>query len=234
MEQMYRDFGDIAGFFVIYINEAHPNDGPAGASGTDTGVATHRDYGQRCSAASRLLDETLMSIPCLVDDIDNSTDLAWRAWPDKVFVVNSEGIIAVAGADGPYGFLPALDAAGKWLQELRDTGNEPSVAQGKAPDFGTILDQLRPSGTQAEYLATIDRARAAWRQSDASRAATPPGDDNSRRDHNMPPHPADSANESKAASENPTPLVTEPDWTLWIVVAAAFVAIVLFFRAVRR
>jgi hypothetical protein len=50
-----------------------------------------------------------------VDTIDDAVNKAYAAWPDRLYVVDIGGKIAVAGGQGPAGFAPALRAAKTWL-----------------------------------------------------------------------------------------------------------------------
>jgi hypothetical protein len=53
-----------------------------------------------------------LSIPTLIDDMDNTTDLAYSALPDRLYLVGKDGRIAYKGDRGPLGFQPdALEAA---------------------------------------------------------------------------------------------------------------------------
>ena len=47
-----------------------------------------------------------LSIPTLVDDMENSVDDAYAAWPERLFVVDVDGRIAYASGQGPFGFKP--------------------------------------------------------------------------------------------------------------------------------
>ena len=56
------------------------------------------------NACSLRLD---LSIPTLVDDMGNSTDLEYYALPDRLYLVGKDGRIAFRGAPGPFGFVAA-------------------------------------------------------------------------------------------------------------------------------
>ena len=42
----------------------------------------------------------------LLDDMTNQIEMAYRAWPDRMFVVDAEGRITYRSAQGPQGFYP--------------------------------------------------------------------------------------------------------------------------------
>ncbi len=47
-----------------------------------------------------------LKIPTLIDDMDNTTDLAYSALPDRLYLIGADGRIAYNGAQGPMGFRP--------------------------------------------------------------------------------------------------------------------------------
>lgn len=120
MEQMYQDYNDIVNFRIVYMSEAHPIDSrrPSPVA-REKGITEHADYGERCSIARAFLDEQNLTIPAIVDDFDNTVNLAYHAFPDRLFVVKTDGTLAVAGKRGPWGFVPALEEAGAWLIDYR-------------------------------------------------------------------------------------------------------------------
>ncbi len=59
-----------------------------------------------------------MSPPVVVDTIDDKVNAAYAGWPDRVYVIDAEGKIALKGGVGPQGFAPALKAAPGVLDRL--------------------------------------------------------------------------------------------------------------------
>jgi hypothetical protein len=57
-----------------------------------------------------------MSIPCLVDEIDNAVDKAYSGAPDRLCVIDIDGKVAYHSKRGPWGFKP-MDAI-KVLKEV--------------------------------------------------------------------------------------------------------------------
>ncbi len=47
-----------------------------------------------------------LKMPTLIDDMDNTTDLAYSALPDRLYLIGKDGTIAYNGAQGPMGFRP--------------------------------------------------------------------------------------------------------------------------------
>ena len=48
-----------------------------------------------------------LSIPTLVDEMDNSTDLKYYALPDRLYLIGRNGRVAYRGGPGPFGFVAA-------------------------------------------------------------------------------------------------------------------------------
>ncbi len=130
MERMYNEYKDVADFRMIYIREAHAADGPRPMGvGKTLGIKEHKDYSDRCQTAEMLINDRSLTMPMLIDDMDNTTNLAYQAHPDRVFLVRTDGRLAVAAERGPWGFAPGLDATQQWLSELKKTGKQPELSQ---------------------------------------------------------------------------------------------------------
>lgn len=120
LEKLYEDFASKAEFFMVYIREAHPSDGwfmdwneKEGISIADPKTMEEREElaGQSCSLLN-------ISIPCLVDNMDDAVNLAYDAWPERIYVVDEEGKIAVSGGPGPFCFAGSIKTARDWLSRL--------------------------------------------------------------------------------------------------------------------
>ena len=48
-----------------------------------------------------------LSIPTLIDDMENSTDLKYYALPDRLYLIGRDGRVAYRGGPGPFGFVAA-------------------------------------------------------------------------------------------------------------------------------
>jgi hypothetical protein len=92
----------------VYIQEAHPADGWQADSNRAEGVIFNqaRTWDERQSVAQACCSRLSLSIPCVVDTIDNRVDNQYAGWPERMFVVDRQGRIAYAGEQGPWGFKP--------------------------------------------------------------------------------------------------------------------------------
>jgi len=131
MEKMYQEYKDIAEFRLVYINEAHPEDGSWPVQyAKEKGIRQATTYDERCQTADMLLKDKELNIPTIIDGMDNAVNQAYSAWPDRIFLVRTDGRLAVAGKQGPWGYKPALDETAKWLEEYRKTKKEPALPEG--------------------------------------------------------------------------------------------------------
>ena len=130
MEEMYQKYKDVAEFRMIYIREAHAVDGarPSGI-GRQLNIKDHTDYKSRCDVAERLIKDKALTMPMLIDNFENTTDMAYQAKPDRVFLVGSDGRLAVAADRGPFGFKPGLDDCKTWLDKLIADKKEPELSK---------------------------------------------------------------------------------------------------------
>jgi len=64
-------------------------------------------YGARAEVARACSLKLELSIPTLVDDMDNSTDLKYYALPDRLYLIGRDGRVAYRGGPGPFGFVAA-------------------------------------------------------------------------------------------------------------------------------
>ena len=115
---MHEQYNDRVEFFVVYIQEAHPTDGWQMQINVDEEVlfaqpktAEEREHVAEACALHLDLPIT-MKRRNLIDDMDNSTDLAYSALPDRLYLVGTDGRIVYRSGPGPMGFRPEqLEAA---------------------------------------------------------------------------------------------------------------------------
>jgi hypothetical protein len=105
---MKAEYGAVANFLVIYVREAHPTDEWRMDSNDRAGVALAqpRSDGERCAAATGCAGTTGLTIPIVVDGVDDAVGIAWGAWPDRLYVLDAEGRVLYRSAPGPFGFRP--------------------------------------------------------------------------------------------------------------------------------
>ena len=63
-------------------------------------------FESRCAAARLMAPKLGLTIPTLVDGLDDAAAQAFSAWPERIYVIDRDGRVAHAGAPGPWGFKP--------------------------------------------------------------------------------------------------------------------------------
>lgn len=118
MERLYAAYKDQVSIYIVYILEAHPSDGWQVAQNERQGILVKqpKTYEERVKAAGACLADLKLSIPCLVDDLQNTAQKAYAGWPDRLYVIDKEGTVVFRGEPGPRGFKP--DAAEAALKPL--------------------------------------------------------------------------------------------------------------------
>lgn len=114
LEELQRRYGEQVAFFVVYIKEAHPEDGWVldRNRNADVRVDDPTTEEQRTQVAATCALRMRLTIPVLIDRIDNAVASAYGGWPDRLYLIGRDGQIAFQGGEGPFGFKPAeLDAA---------------------------------------------------------------------------------------------------------------------------
>jgi hypothetical protein len=61
---------------------------------------------ERIGAARAAASRLQLTMPILVDGMDDAASAAFAAWPERIVIVDRDGRIAYPGAPGPYGFDP--------------------------------------------------------------------------------------------------------------------------------
>ena len=101
-------------FLVVYIREAHPEEGWVVTPNRDEGIRiqdpTTDDERQKVATECALRLE--IKLPVVVDAVDDSIASAYGALPDRRYLIGKGGHIAFQGEPGPFGFDPnAIDQA---------------------------------------------------------------------------------------------------------------------------
>ncbi len=103
---MFEAYRNRANFRVVYIREAHPTDGWQVETNIKFGIffAEPQNLTERTEMAetcSRGLD---LTIPTLIDSMDNAAEQTFQSWPERLFVLSATGQITYQGGKGPYDF----------------------------------------------------------------------------------------------------------------------------------
>lgn len=103
---MWRRYGDRVEFFVVYIKEAHPEDGwiSQGNLEADIHVYDPTTAEERVEVAQTCALRLDFEITMLLDGIDNRVASTYGALPDRLYLIGQDGRVAYQGEKGPQGF----------------------------------------------------------------------------------------------------------------------------------
>ena len=106
LNKLYDSYRDRAAFYIVYIQEAHPTDVWQMASNVKDSVlfASARSDGERGATASACVRNLGIHIPAVLDGIDNKTERAYTGWPDRLYLIGTDGRVKFKTEPGPYGF----------------------------------------------------------------------------------------------------------------------------------
>ena len=113
LEELYERHRDEVAFFIVYIREAHPEDGWVLADNRreEIALADPTSLDERAAAADACVVRLRTRIPVLLDGVDDAVALAYGGWPDRLYLIGRDGRVAFQGGRGPDGFKPEELAA---------------------------------------------------------------------------------------------------------------------------
>ena len=108
LEELYDRHGAEVAFFIVYIREAHPEDGWVLADNRreEIAVVDPVSIDERAAAADACALRLATRIPILLDDVDDAVASAYGGWPDRLYLIGRDGTVAFQGEVGPFGFKP--------------------------------------------------------------------------------------------------------------------------------
>ncbi len=105
---MWQRYGDRVAFVVVYIREAHPEEGWVVTPNRDLGIRVNdpTSDSERADVAESCALGLKIRMPVVIDPIDDRIARAYGALPDRLYLVGRGGRIAFQGDPGPWGFRP--------------------------------------------------------------------------------------------------------------------------------
>lgn len=102
----------------MYIREAHPTDGRQSPQNVRDNVLVEspKSLEEREKVARDFAAQFKFPLPIYVDTLTDEVERKYTAWPDRLYVLNAEGVIAYKGPPGPRGF--SVPEAMRALDEL--------------------------------------------------------------------------------------------------------------------
>jgi alkylhydroperoxidase family enzyme len=96
-------------FLTVYVREAHPTDGWRSPSNDKVGisVAQPTTVDDRIKVAGTCGARLEITMPLLVDALDDRVGHAYSGMPDRLYIIDTAGRVAYKAGRGPFGFKPA-------------------------------------------------------------------------------------------------------------------------------
>ncbi len=118
MAALFEAFREKASTYFVYIAEAHAVDEWQTESNEQAGIRVlqHTTLEDRVAEARAGARRLGLTMPVLVDGMENAVSEAFAAWPERIYVIGADGRIAFKGGPGPWEFDP--EAAGRALDEI--------------------------------------------------------------------------------------------------------------------
>ena len=106
LDEIAQEQEDKIELVFIYIKEAHPADEWQMDSNLEDGVVFDQPTNneERMLRARAFVSEMDLEAPTLVDDIRNTANACYAAWPERLYVIGTDGRIAYKGGMGPFKF----------------------------------------------------------------------------------------------------------------------------------
>ena len=120
-----------------------------------------QDLDQRKELAKILVDRLKYRVPLAIDAMDNRTDKAFAAWPERIYILGEGGKILYKGGPGPFGFKPDEAERRGGSRARRPEDVDPADPSGR---------RFQPPSTDRPPRVVARSSRAAPRSSGTPRA----------------------------------------------------------------
>lgn len=120
-EELHSKYKDRVHFYLVYVREAHPIDGRKIAN-NQFQVKSPQTLEERQTIARDFAERLEISIPVLVDTIDDKVERAYSCWPNRMYIIGADGQIADKGTAGPGGVASSVRRAPDMLDSLLEEG----------------------------------------------------------------------------------------------------------------
>ncbi len=108
LHEIWERYRDRVDFVVVYIREAHPEEGWVIQMNRDQDIAIHDPTTdeERNEVATTCAVRLQIRMPVVVDKLDDEIARAYGALPDRLYLIGKGGRVAFRGEPGPFGFQP--------------------------------------------------------------------------------------------------------------------------------
>lgn len=106
VENVQQRFGDQANFLMVYVREAHPEDGWKMESNTRAKVSVKQPttFAERVLVCEQFRERLKPTIPVVVDQVPDLVGHLYSGMPARMYVIDVAGKIAYKSGRGPFGF----------------------------------------------------------------------------------------------------------------------------------
>ena len=108
LHEMWERYRDRVAFCVVYIREAHPEEGWVVSANRSMGIRVNDPTTdeERHDVAVACAHRLNIRMPVVIDAIDDDIARAYGALPDRLYLIGRGGRVVFQGAPGPVGFRP--------------------------------------------------------------------------------------------------------------------------------
>ena len=108
LNEIAARYSEHMAFFCIYIQEAHPDDGWQVQHNLDDKIILNapRTIEERAEIAEVCALRLNMAMPMLLDDMTDQADRLYNALPERLYLIDSEGMVHYKSVAGSIGFKP--------------------------------------------------------------------------------------------------------------------------------
>jgi len=106
VENVSARFGDRAEFLMVYVREAHPDDGWKMESNTKASVSVKQPttWAQRAAVCEQFRERLKPTIPVVVDQVPDLVGHQYSGMPARMYVIDKQGKVSYKSGRGPFGF----------------------------------------------------------------------------------------------------------------------------------
>ena len=134
---------------MVYITEAHPSDVWQMESNIRDKVvfASPKNEEERASLAGTCVRRLGLKFPAVLDEFGNSTEQAYTGWPDRIYLIDSNGKVGRIQIGGGLWLTKNMLVKAEWVdQKYRGfaTGDvvNNGVAAWRNPEFKGIVSEV--------------------------------------------------------------------------------------------
>lgn len=121
-------------FLAVYVREAHPTDGWRSKANDLAGITIKQPttFEERTGVAQRCCSTLKMTMPLVVDHLDDRVGHAYSGMPDRLYIIDRQGRVAYKGGRGPFGFN-ANEMEQSLIMLLLDQKTQPKKKSARVP-----------------------------------------------------------------------------------------------------